>query len=425
MQTPTGYAGIYSGWNVDVDGDTNADDPWHFGGNDEYPILQYDRDVIAIDRQRGSTGKDYDDDNNNLIDVTTLAQLDAMRYDGNGDGIVAKGGHSSKYAAAFPGLSIGMGCPDGCIGYELRANLDFDTGTAGDRTDDDYYNGGAGWDPFRYNATFQGNGNVISNLHINASAGIHNVGLFSGGTARVSGLGLPNVSITGASNGLKAGAIIGTLYAQSEGSVTGSWATGSVTSTNSDGNEKSVGGLVGINFAPIRASYADVTVTASTANTATMVNAGRLVGKLPYGSITASYATGAVSGGTGSASYAGGLAGQLESGTSPAITASYAIGAVTAGTGANVGGLAGNAPADATITASYWTPAAAASREPAPVPAKPRVSCARPPPTASAPPPASTPTGTWTLTAQPATTTPGTLATTSSTRYCNTAAWTC
>ncbi len=355
LQTPTAYGtGIYSAWNVDVDGVGGNDDPWQFGGNNQYPILQFDRDVIAIDRQRGSTGKDYDANDNNLIDITTLAQLDAMRYDGDGDGVVAKGNASAKYAAAFPGLSIGMGCPDTCIGYELRANLDFDTGTPGDRTDDAYYNGGAGWGPFRYNATFQGNGNVISNLHINASAGIHNVGLFSGGTARVSGLGLPNVSITGASNGLKAGAIIGTLYAQSEGSVTASWATGSVTSTNSDGNEKSVGGLVGVNFAPIRASYADVTVTASTANTATMVNAGGLVGKLPYGSITASYATGTVTGGYGAASYAGGLAGQLESGTSPTITASYATGMVTAGAGANIGGLAGNAPADATITASYW-----------------------------------------------------------------------
>ena len=48
-----------------------------------------------------------------------------------------------------------------CTGYELSASLDFDTGTAGDRTDDRYYNSGAGWDPIgggaaAYTAKFDG-----------------------------------------------------------------------------------------------------------------------------------------------------------------------------------------------------------------------------------------------------------------------------
>ena len=38
-----------------------------------------------------------------------------------------------------------MGCPATCKGYELTADLDFDTGNKGNRNDDTYYNSGAGW----------------------------------------------------------------------------------------------------------------------------------------------------------------------------------------------------------------------------------------------------------------------------------------
>ena len=31
LQSPTGYTGIYSQWNVDLDGDSTVDGPWHFG----------------------------------------------------------------------------------------------------------------------------------------------------------------------------------------------------------------------------------------------------------------------------------------------------------------------------------------------------------------------------------------------------------
>ena len=62
-----------------------------------------------------------------------------------------------------------MGCPsEGCIGYELSANLDFDTNGSGDAdAGDAYWNDGGGWDPigdgdFGFNATFDGNGYTIS-----------------------------------------------------------------------------------------------------------------------------------------------------------------------------------------------------------------------------------------------------------------------
>ena len=176
------------------------------GGNKTYSV--------AVTRD---TTTDYDDDNDGLIDIRTLAQLNAVRYDLDGDGIPNDQDTFGRLVdlqpaitAAYRGNSgafpypptTGMGCPDtGCIGYELRADLDFDTGTAGDRTDDLYYNGGKGWtsighrtDPTvtltpadtsddlpipAYTAIFKGNGHTISNLYINHSERIIGVGLFS------------------------------------------------------------------------------------------------------------------------------------------------------------------------------------------------------------------------------------------------------
>jgi len=40
LQTPAGYTGIYANWNVDLDGDGNADDPWDFGACNQYPRLK-------------------------------------------------------------------------------------------------------------------------------------------------------------------------------------------------------------------------------------------------------------------------------------------------------------------------------------------------------------------------------------------------
>ena len=44
LQGPTGYAGLYAAWDVDVDGDGTADAPWTFGTASEYPVLSMDVD---------------------------------------------------------------------------------------------------------------------------------------------------------------------------------------------------------------------------------------------------------------------------------------------------------------------------------------------------------------------------------------------
>ena len=44
LQQPTGYTGIYAGWNVDLGGDDEGDNPWQFGTEVQYPALNVDFD---------------------------------------------------------------------------------------------------------------------------------------------------------------------------------------------------------------------------------------------------------------------------------------------------------------------------------------------------------------------------------------------
>ena len=39
LQAPTDYSGIYQTWDVDLDEDIEADDPWDFGTSTQYPAL--------------------------------------------------------------------------------------------------------------------------------------------------------------------------------------------------------------------------------------------------------------------------------------------------------------------------------------------------------------------------------------------------
>ena len=143
----------------------------------------------------------YDTDNNGLIEINRPEQLNAARWDLTGAPTTA-----ARCAAAFPARSHSHGCPDTddadndpgpCLGYELTRDLDFDDGVPGDRTDDSYYNSGAGWTPIisgstGYSGVFDGNGHAIANLYINltgdATTTPNLVGLFgrleSGATIR-------------------------------------------------------------------------------------------------------------------------------------------------------------------------------------------------------------------------------------------------
>ena len=326
-----GYAGIYANWNVDIDGDRAGDDPWDFGTATQYPALRVDfnGDGTATWQEFGEqVGRlnDYDTDDDGLIEVDSLVKLNAMRWDLEGDGAPAAA-NATDYGAAFPDRRPGMGCPSGCSGYELTADLDFDEDRDGTRNDT--YNTGSGWRPIgnvsnQFTAAFEGNGHTIANLFIDRDA-TDNVGLFgyTGSGAVIRNLGLTDVNVSGRFQ-------VGGLVGWNDGSVTASYVMGSVSGTNS------VGGLAGYNFLSVTASYAAGSVSAGT-NTV-----GGLVG-WNQGTITAGYATGSVS---AVSNTAGGLVGD----NSGSVTASYATGNVTADS--NAGGLAGDN--SGTVTDSYY-----------------------------------------------------------------------
>ena len=201
--------------------------------------------------------QDHDADDNGLIEVDSLAKLDAIRLDLDGDGIPARG-KEAEYLAVFPGHPQ-HGCPDtGCVGYELKADLNFDTNNNG-RADsgDAWWNGGAGWRPIghhndgAFTAEFHGNAHAINNLYINAT-GKH-TGLFGriGGSAYVHHVALPGIDIV--SSNKDVGALVGFIQGN-QAAVGAAYATGII----SGGNQ--TGGLVGSNQGYVVTSWTDVTV---------------------------------------------------------------------------------------------------------------------------------------------------------------------
>ena len=277
-------------------------------------------------------------------------------------------GEDTAYAEAFPDGGVtergGLSCSSRCAGYELTANLDFDTdGSGAADAGDDYWNEGAGWMPIgTFSAIFDGDGHTIRNL-FSKREGSFSAGLFDGldspGTLR--NVGLIDVDVTGGR--LTVGGLVGRI--NSGGSITASYVTGRVVgmhnvvgglvgSINSggtittsyftghvEGKGTAVGGLAGTSGGSITESHATGQVVANS-------HAGGLVG-ISSGSITKSYATACVE---GSSNDAGGLVGENRG----SITASYATGSVASGVDA--GGLVGsnvNQRGTGTITASYAT----------------------------------------------------------------------
>ena len=305
LQAPVGYVGIYAAWNANLDGDTStgaattgADDPWYFGTTSQYPVLKY--------------GKiDYDIDNDRYIEISNLAQLDAIRHDLTGDGNPASGG-AAAYNAAFPlrftAAGGRMGCPSaGCDGYELTANFDFDENGDGQTTsaDSTYWNGGAGWQPIGtqsngWETNFKGNGHTIDNLFINRSSSY--IGLFGNNVTNgtIESLGVTNANVSGShGSGILSGGNEG-------GAIVACYTTGAVSGM------QYTGGLSGYSTGSVAASYSHASVSGSS-------SVGGLLGQQTGSSVGYSYSTGAVS-----------------------------------GTGTNIGGLIGTSSSSPTITASYW-----------------------------------------------------------------------
>ncbi len=324
-----------------------------------------DSSGLAI--SQGTALSSHDSDGDGLIQITTVQQLNAVRYDLDGDGMVVDDtstgdvDEAALYAAAFPVTPDGSVCPEGaeCTGYELMNDLDLDTD--GDGTVDSgdaYWNDGAGWQPIGdlsagFAAMFEGNGRSINNLFIDRSAAT-NVGLFG---AAVKGSEIRNVALAGlcVTGEQYVGGLAGRLV---ESTVSGASATGAVA-----GSQGRIGGLVGQGYnSIIEDSRSSANVTAMGTDNSRAV--GGLVGELQLigeedgvkSVVRRSYATGRVS---SNLQRVGGLVGNLYKRSTPKalVVASYATGAVSGGN--DVGGLIGRSYGE--VRASYATGAVSGS----------------------------------------------------------------
>lgn len=354
--------------------------------------------VVADLNVANAQAIDYDSDDDGLIEISSLEQLNVIRWDLNGDGWAEA--DADSYDLAFPNAATQMGCPGNrCNGYELTRDLDFKDSSsyASGAINDDWANGD-GWvaigsfaNPFR--STLEGNKYTISNLLITRSYGGNeqyygSSGLFVESTGVIRQIGLLDVQVTGEHNvgaltGVNSGVIassyvtgmvsgnstVGALsganggkiihsYATADvsgsswlgglvggsgtaGNIISSYATGNVTIKGATERNYCAGGLVGGNSGRITSSFATGTVSGNNVM-------GGLVGWNDEGSIISSYAVGNVSGNEG----IGGLVGWVGAhGLKGSIVASYSVGKVSGI--AEVGGLLGHL-GDSSVVNSYW-----------------------------------------------------------------------
>ncbi|MGY8908185.1 MAG: two-partner secretion domain-containing protein, partial [Pseudomonadales bacterium] len=228
------------------------------------------------------------------------------------------------------------------------------------------WNAGAGFDPIgdsstRFTGIFDGLGHAITGLTINRPTS-SSVGLFSSITGE-NGATISNI-------GLKGGSILGSFLV---GSLAGSIIDGSITHSYSTANVHSqygyVGGLVGMldDGGTISNSYATGAVSGGGYMEGISFGVGGLVGSIRGGTVSNSYATGAVSGDHGNTysplafpeNAVGGLVGLTQASSEPTnIMNSYATGAVSSCCSSNAdvmaGGLVGKNIGELTVTDSFW-----------------------------------------------------------------------
>ena len=350
-------------------------------------------------RAQPANGK-YDSDGDGLIEVEYLEQLDAIRYDLDGDGKADDDSGIDAYAAAYPITGEEAVCDHDCKGYELARPLDFnDAGSYASGAVNSEWTTGEGWQPIQsgevwivaenpFSATFDGNRHTIRHLYVNRSGNpeeiapsglfgsaadsiIRNVGLIDvhvAGFAPVGGLVGANLGeirdsrVTGRVSGVGyVGGMAG--FTDYSSRISGSHFSGAVTNREFDKEGAAFGGLVGYQDGVIVDSYATgsvlgdnyvgglagenrgyIVASGSSAEVTGVGGVGGLAG-VNRVLISGSYATGSV---TGSRAV-GGLAGY--NGAVGRIITGYATGTVTGNEG--IGGLAGQNKGD--ITASYAT----------------------------------------------------------------------
>jgi hypothetical protein len=311
-----------------------------YGGTNVFPTVYWNRETSGQHQSAGSP------DAAGLTSAQMKAKSNFVGWDFSDTGAwFMVDGYTApklKYASAtvIDSLAELQAISNDLYGiYRLAGNIDA-SATAS-------WNSGAGFIPIGstvnpFQGWFDGGGKVISGLTIVSNAA--NVGLFGvvGERGIVSDVTLANVSITatgGSQNvGTIAGANLGLIA-----NVSASGSVGNLASVIGDGRiEGGYGGLVGRNEAGgiVAGSSANVAVTARGPSSG-FLDAGGLVG-INSGEIAKSFATGAVTGTSPAADpsdhiYVGGLVGWNYGGS---VTESYASGAVTsAGFNGRAGGL--------------------------------------------------------------------------------------
>ena len=242
---------------------------------------------------------DVDDDGDGLIEISTLDELNNIRY--NLSGTAYNDGETNDNTGCGNNSDV-----TACNGYELINDLDFDED--GDGSNNDSYNGEAGWTPLGKNrgtftAIFEGNNYRILNLHSEEVDKNANHGFFS----QAENATFKNVHFSGdltsvSSDGDRVGGLVGYVSGATlidnvsfKGRVIGDALT-----------SKSVGGLVGLsNSVVITNSYVEGDISGNN-------GIGGLIGETgslgTVVSISQSFFIGSVS---GSSSYVGGLIGEV------------------------------------------------------------------------------------------------------------------
>ena len=230
---------------------------------------------------------DVDDDNNGLIEITSLEQLDWVRNDLAGASLTDNDGNVDT-----------SGCPaDGCHGYELVADLDFDTNGDGVMdANDTYYNNGSGWLPIGdgaspFSADFNGNGYSIRNLYINRPTSDTNTGGVAIGLfGFIDGVGktitFNNVTLDGS--------LMSVTGARFTGSFAGGGANAVINNITIDGNingTADTGGLLGTAFTNVGIENC---TTNGTVNGVDIT--GGLIGSIPPTLGTAGYVNPSITG---------------------------------------------------------------------------------------------------------------------------------
>jgi len=273
-----------------------------------------------------------DTDGDGLVDISTLEQLNAIRFNLSGTGLTLTEGGVTDSTGCFGDETGNVSCN----GYELLNDLNFDTNADGVMdANDTYWNEGLGWQPIgeRFNAftsIFDGSFFRVRNLYINRPTESY-VGLFGAvsGDGMLIGARVRNISVIGELTKVIGSNRVGTIV----GSMSRSRIENSYAQVTIQGRE-AVGGLVGFTqrISTISRSY-------SYGNVVAEISGGGLVGYAGDTEIRNTYSSVEVS----ASNYgAGGLVGFASTGV--VVIRNYSIGVVNPGVSAGglIGGYAPN-----------------------------------------------------------------------------------